>query len=219
MTSLTEAGNISDDRQPAAADDEADELAVLASLVDTLGSLNSGGRQRVLNYLLARFGQGLPAAATDAATVRAAQIDDARPHSDLSTGPLDIRSFKTIKLPANGQEMAAVVAYYLAYKAPEDQRRETISPADVDKYFKQAAFPLPTRTRTVLVSAKNSGYLEEAGNRGEYKLSPVGYNLITHHLPRTGQPATTAPQTIRRRVRRTQGKTSRAVSEESNGPS
>lgn len=219
MTTLTEVVNIPDDLKSPAADDEGDELAVLASFVETLGSLNSGARQRVLNYLVARFGQGIPAPATPVAAARSAHDDLTQPKGDTSTGPLDIRTFKGITLPANGQEMAAVVAYYLAYKAPEDQRRDTITPLDIDKYFKQAAFPLPTRTRTVLVSAKNSGYLEEAGNRGEYKLSPVGYNLIAHELPRSGQPAAVATQSPRRRRRRNQGKASPAVKEESSGPS
>jgi hypothetical protein len=219
MTSLAEAINIPNDHGLGDADDEADELAVLASLVDTLGSLSGGSRQRVLNYLVARFGRGLSASPTPASPSRSALEEGTMTKSDTHTGPLDIRTFKGIKLPANGQEMAALVAYYLAYKAPEDQRRETISPADIDKYFKQAAFPLPTRTRTVLVSAKNSGYLEEAGNRGEYKLSPVGYNLIEHHLPRTGQPATVVPQSPRRRSRRNQAKATSTVSEDSSGTS
>lgn len=95
---------------------------------------------------------------------------------------IDIRSLKTEKNPDSAKQMACLVAYYLQELAPKDDRKQTISTQDVEKYFKQASFKLPKRLEQVLVDAKASGYFESAG-RGEYKLNAVGYNLVVHGLP------------------------------------
>jgi len=94
----------------------------------------------------------------------------------------DIRSFRTEKEPQSAREMACVVAFYLKELAPEGERKDTVSTADLDKYFKQARFKLPQRMAQTLVDCKNSGYFDSSG-RGEYKLNAVGYNLVAHNLP------------------------------------
>lgn len=95
---------------------------------------------------------------------------------------IDIRSLKTEKNPDSAKQMACLVAYYLQELAPKDDRKQTISTQDVEKYFKQAGYKLPKRLEQILVDAKASGYFESAG-RGEYKLNAVGYNLVVHGLP------------------------------------
>lgn len=95
---------------------------------------------------------------------------------------MDIRTLKERKQPRSARDMACVVAYYLAESAQEGERKETVSTADLEKYFKQAGFKLPTRMAQVLIDAKSAGYFESTG-RGEYKLNAVGYNLVAHNLP------------------------------------
>jgi len=94
----------------------------------------------------------------------------------------DIRTLKEIKNPSNDIEMVCVMAYYLQELAPDEEKKTFIQNRDIDEYFKQAKFPLPKHTQT-LINAKTSGYLDSAG-RGKYKLNPVGYNLVVHSLPR-----------------------------------
>ncbi|MCZ7600867.1 MAG: hypothetical protein M5U09_28280 [Gammaproteobacteria bacterium] len=98
----------------------------------------------------------------------------------------DIRSLKAEKKPASARQMACLVAYYLQEHAPEGEKKETVSSADLEKYFKQAGFKLPQRIVQVLADAKGSGYFDSAG-RGEYKLNAVGYNLVAHNLPKSGE--------------------------------
>jgi hypothetical protein len=77
--------------------------------------------------------------------------------------------------------MVAVMAYYLAHHAPEP--RDYITPDDIKKYFPQANFELPTSPPSqTLVNAKNAGYLEQIAT-GQYRLNPVGHNLVSHRLP------------------------------------
>lgn len=189
------------DRAPAG--EIGDELGVLATVAAELERLDRPARDRVLAYLVARYqphGLAVGASATSIAVTRQSVAAAGLAEADVAG---DIRSFREFKGPTSGHEMAAVLAYYLAEVVPEAERRETVSPADVEKYFKQAGFPLPARSRNVLFNAKTAGYLEEAPGKGEYKLSPVGYNLVKHRLPRSADKSTPA-KTFRRRIRRGQ---------------
>jgi hypothetical protein len=118
-------------------------------------------------------------------------LSPARPQSD-SLGPAtviasqavtDIRTFKATKSPASALEMACVVAHYVASVAPVTERKDSITAADLDKYFRQADYPLPKRIEQVLPDARAAGYFDSAA-RGAYRLNPVGYNLVVHGLPR-----------------------------------
>ena len=99
-----------------------------------------------------------------------------------SKTPIDIRTLKDQKKPTSARQMACLVAYYLREHAKGEEKKETVSTTDLEKYFKQAGFKLPQRMTQVLPDAKGSGYFD-SGTRGEYKLNAVGYNLVAHNLP------------------------------------
>lgn len=96
---------------------------------------------------------------------------------------VDILTLKENKNPSNDIEMACVVAFYLEHHAPEDERKDYITNKDIEKYFKQAKFPLPKAPSQVPINTKTAGYFDSAG-RGKYKLNPVGYNLVAHKMPK-----------------------------------
>lgn len=77
--------------------------------------------------------------------------------------------------------MAALVAFYVSELAPEGERKNTITKAEIERYFKSAQFHLPSDAAFTLVNAKNAGYLDRVGS-GQYKLNPVGYNLVAQCL-------------------------------------
>jgi len=95
---------------------------------------------------------------------------------------LDIKRLKEEKKPSSARQMACLVAYYLQEIAPESERKDSINTKDLEKYFKQAGFKLPTKLEQLLVDSKGSGYFESS-KRGEYSLTRVGYNLVAHSLP------------------------------------
>ena len=95
--------------------------------------------------------------------------------------PVDIRSFFAEKHPSSDVEAAAVAAYYNKYLAPESERRETIDSDGLQEAFRLAKRPLPSKTYYTLVNARNAGYLDSL-NQGEFRLNPVGYNLVEHTL-------------------------------------
>jgi len=96
---------------------------------------------------------------------------------------IDIRSLKEKKNPSNAKEMACLVALYLSEYAASDEQKKEIGERDIEKYFKQASYPLPKVPGQALRDAKSAGYLDSS-SRGKFKLNPVGYNLAVHSLPR-----------------------------------
>jgi hypothetical protein len=167
----------------AAIDSDA-ELQAIRAVLGALVPLKGEGRARVLDYVLKRLGTtpGDKLASTSVSPGSTRWADVKPPGSESREQGTDIRSLTQKKAPRTAIEMAALVAYYLAEVAPEAYRNQTMTAHDVKTYFKQAAFPLPSSAKMTLVHAKNAGYLESAGT-GQYRLNPVGYNLVVHALP------------------------------------
>jgi hypothetical protein len=97
------------------------------------------------------------------------------------TRRVDARSFFSEKAPSTQSEAVAVAAFYLSELAPEELRSDTIDQARAREVFRQARFPLPKRIDQVLVNTQKAGYVTRV-RAGEYKLSPVGFNLVEHTL-------------------------------------
>lgn len=153
-------------------------------LIAALSSIDEGSRMTAINAAcdhlkldLFRSASPAPAERAPAASIPGEQAGPCR--------MVDIKSLRAEKQPTSANEMAALVAYYLAELAPEGEDKPEVDTDDMVKYFKQAAFPLPKAPRMLLTNAKNSGYFD-SGNAGGYRLNPVGHNLVAHNLPRSG---------------------------------
>jgi hypothetical protein len=168
-----------------AAIDSDTELQAIRAVLGALVPLKREGRTRVLDYVFKRLGiagELIPSSAPSPSLTHQADAFVAMPTSDLPGQTNDIRSLTKEKAPRSANEMAALVAYYLAELAPEPYRKQAINAEDIKTYFKQAPFPLPSSAKMTLINAKNSGYLESSST-GHYRLNPVGYNLVVHGLP------------------------------------
>jgi hypothetical protein len=196
------------------------EFQAMQTVYSALDSLDEDARSRVLDYVLRRLGvRALPPSGSPATTLAEA----ARTVPSTSDGGfIDIRTLRERKAPRNAVEMAALVAYYLTEKAPEADRKNTIGTSEIQKYFKQAGFRLPSSPRLALHQGKNAGYLDQA-TRGHYKLNPVGFNLIEHGLPAASgsTSSASAARSTRaagtRRQREGRGRRSKKVSRKRNG--
>lgn len=176
------------------------ELGAIGAIISLLTPLDENERSRVLEYVLKRL---------EMATVRAPAVgsrDTSATVAPATRSITDIRTLTAEKQPRSANEMVAVVAYYVSELAPEMERSDTVNAETIRRYFKMAAFPLPSAIRNVLPNAAAAGYLENV-NRGEYRLNPVGYNLVVHGLPRSGSPGPT--QQAGRAGRRTPAKRTR----------
>jgi hypothetical protein len=166
------------------------EITAIASVIQALEPLDGEAQDRVLEYVFKRLGRGIPrklvrAPLSDVIADQSQQADSATAAIPEGT---DIRTLKDQKQPKSANEMAALVAYYLSELAPQNERADTIGTTEVEKYFKQAKYPLPQVTRNTLSNAASAGYFDSAG-RGQYRLNPVGYNLVVHSLPSAAEGA------------------------------
>jgi hypothetical protein len=155
------------------------EVVAIEAISKALAPLEPTAQRRVLNYVLSATGLS---PSSDQPSPNTRPDDGPSPpgrHKGSEVTP-DIRSFREAKQPKNGSEMAAVLAYYLSEVAPPAERKTSITSSDIEKYFKQAGFPLPSRSRDALRTAP--GFLEKTSS-GEYRLTSVGHNLVVHKLP------------------------------------
>jgi hypothetical protein len=167
------------------AEEKDEELEAISTVLGVLGPLKLEARGNVIDYVFRRLGITPPAAmlpATPPAYIPPAQATPGTPAA--LAPPTDLRTLTEQKSPKTANQMVAIVAYYLANYAPAGERRDYIVAEDIKKYFVQANYELPTAPpRMTLVNAKNAGYLD-AVKDGQYRLNPVGHNLVAHKLPR-----------------------------------
>jgi hypothetical protein len=172
-----------DEQNPAGPSTGGDgELRAINAVVEALKPLRDDERKRVLEYVLARFGAvplQSPIGGVSASGSASVPLSSLVPVQAVQVQ--DIRSLKELKGPKSANEMAALVAFYLSEIAPESERRDAVTKADIEKYFKTAGFKLPADANFTLVNAKDAGYLDRIGS-GKYKLNPVGYNLVAHRM-------------------------------------
>lgn len=151
--------------------------------------LDANARQTVLYAVCSHLEIDIGNAASRAGTISDGQgapttpaAQAAQPEQPHRHTQVDIRTLKNQKNPSNAIQMACVVAYYLQELATDDEKKNSITKSDLEKYFKQGGFQLPESIQDVLPNAKKGGYFESA-SRGSYKLNAVGYNLVAHSLP------------------------------------
>ena len=187
------------------------ELEAIGKVVRALEALDEEVQQRVIDYVLTRFGISSSRGSIRHPTLTVSGQPILGAGEPRPRPPSDIRSLTDEKQPSSAIEMVAVAAYYISELAPEDERRDTINMSSVRKYFKQAGFRLPSRPEYTLPNAMGAGYFERAG-RGEFRLNPVGYNLVVHGLPKAAAKGRTAPRKTATRKKSTRKKASRKKS-------
>ena len=175
------------------------EIDAIRTLLTALEPLDPHVRVSVLTYVMRRL--EIPQLTTPEAEVGlppppppGGEID--RPQD--ASGNVHISQLVAAKQPRNAIQMATLVAYYLSHKAPDGERKQTITTKDIDTYFKIADFKLPTSPQYTLPNTKGAGYLDAVGN-GEYKLNPVGYNLVVHSMPKSGAKTSSGKRSANRR--------------------
>lgn len=175
-----------------------EELAAIGTLLAVLTPLKPDARNNVIEYVFRRLGIAAPGVSV------AGQPPSLRPTAVLppetpaaqqppNAGPADLRSLRQEKDPKSANQMIAVLAYYLESLVPQDQRRSYVVADDIKRFFPQAGFPLPTFSHSqALANAKNAGFLDALGN-GQYRLNPVGHNLVLYKLPPSAQSPSARP--------------------------
>lgn len=159
------------------------EIQAISAVLSALTPLSPKARESVLEYVTKRLEISPTTLPAQPITPPATSAHGPAPSDAPLPQVAHIEQLREEKKPRSANEMAALVAYYVSHLAPPGERKETVNTKDIERYFKIAKFRLPKTIRVTLQNAKNAGYLDAAGE-GEYKLNPVGYNLVVHSMPR-----------------------------------
>ena len=163
------------------------EVSAIGVVLESLEPLSGPSRERVMDYVARALDIAQPTAARSPARSFPFEPEQqaTEPVRAANSTLSDIRSLREAKNPRSAVEMAALVGYYLSDLAPQDERKDSVDAADMERLFKQAQYPLPSRIGNTLPNAASAGYFDTVG-RGKYRLNPVGYNLVAHGLPAGG---------------------------------
>lgn len=162
-----------------------DDLEAVRAIADTLESFSNDERERIIRWAREKLGMTGSHVSPSPLTSQppaAPQTIPAASGVPSPSAPRDIRSFIQEKDPKNDSQMAAVVAYYHHFVAPESERKESITSADLIEACRQAERARPTRPAQTLVNAYGQGLLNR-GEHGHYSLNSVGENLVAMVLP------------------------------------
>jgi hypothetical protein len=156
-----------------------DDLEAVRIIVEALKPFPSEEQERILRWAREKAGLKQETARTAVTSApQAPRADDARPN--------DIWQFVAHKQPQNDTQFVATVAYYHRFEAPEPDRKEAISSADVTEACRKADWTRLARPAQTLVNAANQGLLDRA-DRGMYRINAVGENLVAMTLPSGGR--------------------------------
>lgn len=168
-----------------------DDFEAVRVVVQTLEPFDPKDRERIIRW--AREKLGMQAVdvhqATSSATLQ--QTGGAQFKSDVGGGTSyvrsgkDIKSFVAEKSPSSDRQLAATVAYYYAFEAPESDHKDSIDKDDLIDACRKAAVRRPTNPGQTLRNAAHAGYLDRA-ETGKYRLNSVGENLVAMVLPESG---------------------------------
>ena len=174
---------MAESRRQTAADREIDAISTILRALD---GLDGESIRRVLDYVFSRLSIAVPSHIKSVTNLTPSQAIQSIEGAHRAIR-VSIRDLKEEKQPESSNQMAALVAYYLSELAADDEGKEAINAADLEKYFKQAGFKLPKALPQTLPNAAAAGYFDAVGT-GLYKLNAVGYNLVVHGLPRSQKP-------------------------------
>lgn len=163
-----------------------DDLEAVRSVADTLQPFANDDRERIIRW--AREKLGMTASVAPAVPPRIDLGGDA-PRDTTVAGiqsAVDIKKFVTDKAPRSDVHFAATVAYYHQFKAPENQRKDSITKEDLVEACRQVDRKRSKVPAQVLVNAYHDG-LFDRGGKGHYKLNSVGENLVAMALPGTAE--------------------------------
>jgi hypothetical protein len=182
------------------AKDKPDDYEAVRTIVAALESFDAKDQERILRW--AREKLGLAAAAPSGlinpeTRPQLEPASGAAPAAVVPAKVTDVKSFIDIKKPQSDSQFVAAVAYYYRFEAPEPQRKDSISSADLQEACRKAGRERFNRPAQTLGNAHNQGFMDKGTERGTYVLNTVGENLVAMALP-DGVKASTATSSRRK---------------------
>jgi hypothetical protein len=164
--------------------DAPDDLEALRSVVTALEPFDVPDRERIVRWACEKLSITVPGVSPVRVEPQAATPPTSLPASApvQPSARRDLRTFIAEKAPAGDTHFATAVAYYYQFEAPESERKNSITAADLTE-----ACRLADRTRLqnpgqTLRNTLQAGLLDRA-EPGTFKINAVGENLVAMALP------------------------------------
>jgi hypothetical protein len=177
----------------------ADDLDAVRTIVKTLEGFEPKEQERILRWAREKLGLWVSSSTQDK-PISTLAVDQERSSLPSSRPPTDVKSFLNVKQPTSERQLAAAVAYYYRFEAPENQRKDAITKDDLLNACRMADWDRPKKAEQTLVNAQHAGLLDKGSERGTYVINSVGENLVAMTLPEAGKarPAKRARSRIKR---------------------
>jgi hypothetical protein len=175
-----------------------DDLDAVRTIIKALEQFEPKEQERILRWVREKLGLWVSSTAPDRLKT-ASLFEDERASSTSPRPPIDIKSFLNVKQPASERQLAAAVAYYYRFEAPDPLRKEWITKDDLLNACRMADWDRPKKPEQTLVNAQHAGLLDKGPERGTYVINSVGENLVAMALPEATKPRSTKIHSSRRK--------------------
>jgi len=162
-----------------------DEFDAVRTVVQTLESFPVEEQKRLLRWVQEKLGLASSTPAPVASSAAPShQVTNPTPpaHSHHSHSATNIKTFIEAKHPKSENQLAAVVAYYYRFEAPEGEKKDAITKDDILEACRKAGVKRPNNPAQVLINAMTQGLIDKT-DRGFYRINSVGENLVAIVLP------------------------------------
>lgn len=159
-----------------------DDLDAVRRIAAALLPFSPDDQRRILRWVQEKIGLGettaLPPRSGGDVTVVSLGSKAERPRG--------VRAFMDEKQPSSANQFAAAVAYYLAFEATGDERKEEISASDLQEAARLSGRRRLVNPNLTLHNASRLGYLDKGRGRGAFRINTVGENLVAMAMPGSG---------------------------------
>jgi hypothetical protein len=164
-----------------------DDLSAVRDIAALLEGFSNEERERIIRWVREKLGMSGPATVSTLQHAPAnpgAQGGLVSPANPANPAPpaRDIRSFVAEKEPKSVSQLIAVIAYYHRFVATGDAQKDTIDVSTLVDGCRKSGKAIPKRPDQAMVNAFHDGLVDRL-ERGQYKISTVGENLVTMVLP------------------------------------
>ncbi len=160
-----------------------DDLDAVRKIVEALESFEPKEQERIIRWAREKLGLWVSSVDQDRTQSSTASTQPTGQQHPSSGPQVDIKAFINLKQPQSDRQLAAVVAYFYKFEAPQPQRKNFITREDLQEACRLAVVERPKRPEQTLVNAQRAGLLDKGPERGTYVINSVGENLVAMALP------------------------------------
>jgi hypothetical protein len=159
-----------------------DDLEAVRVIAEALQGFQKDEQERIIRWAREKVGLAVSSGMSPSADAISPGPSPSAAAPHHHQGSTNIRSFLDQKNPKSDNQLAAAVAYYYRFQAPESHRKDQIGADDLQEACRLAGRKRLTNPGQTLINALHQGLMDK-GERGKYSINTVGENLVAMILP------------------------------------